>query len=719
MIENRGTKIPVYIEDEMRKSYMDYAMSVIVGRALPDVRDGLKPVHRRVLFAMHELGVEWNKPYKKSARIVGDVIGKYHPHGDVAVYDTMVRMVQDFSLRYPLIDGQGNFGSIDGDSPAAMRYTEVRMAKITKELLDDIEKETVNFSPNYDGSLKEPVVLPSKVPNLLINGSSGIAVGMATNIPPHNLSEVVDALIHLIEHPDAAIRDIMEFLPGPDFPTAGFIYGREGINEAYLTGRGIIHVRGRAIVEIHGRTGRESIVISEIPFQVNKTKLLEKIADLVKDRRIEGITEIRDESDRDGMRIVLELKRDENTQVILNKLFAHTQMQSSFGIIFLTIVDGQPKVLNIKKLLEHFVAFRKEIVTRRCTYELKKAKEKAHILEGLKIALDHLDEVIALIKKSKSPQEAREGLIDRFALSDIQARAILEMRLQRLTALERDKILKDYNDLLKLIAELEAILGDERLIMEVVTEELKSIKERFGDERRTEIVEKTTDLTIEDLIVEEEMVVTISHSGYIKRNPLTLFRIQRRGGKGKKGMTTKEEDFVEHLFVASTKSYILFFTDKGKVYWLKVHEIPQAGRVARGKAIVNILNLSPDENIQALLPVKEFSEDLYLVMATKKGWVKKTPLMAYSHPRAGGIIALTIEEGDELISVRITGGEDEVFVGTREGKAIKFREDQVRKTGRTSRGVKGITLREGDEVVGMETLKEGLSILTVTEKGFG
>lgn len=716
---DKENRVSVYIEDEMRKSYMDYAMSVIVGRALPDVRDGLKPVHRRILFAMHEMGIEWNKPYKKSARVVGDVIGKYHPHGDTAVYDAIVRMVQDFSLRYPLINGQGNFGSIDGDSPAAMRYTEVRTQKLTKEILQDIDKETVDFKPTYDGSLVEPSVLPTKLPTLLINGSSGIAVGMATNIPPHNLSEIVDALIHLIEHPDSSIRELMNFIPGPDFPTGGFIYGTRGIEEAYLTGRGIIHMRAQAVIEKHARTGRESIIINEIPYQVNKARLVEKIAYLVRDKKLEGISDIRDESDRDGMRIVLELKKDEIAEVILNKLFNHTQMQSSFGVIFLAIVEGQPKILNLKELLQHFVNFRKEIVTRRLIYDLKKARERAHLLEGLRIALDNLDEVIALIKASKSPKEAKEALVNRFKLSPIQAQAILDMRLQRLTALERDKILNELENILKLIADIENLLGNEKLILKEISTELKSVKDVYGDERRTKIVERTTEITLEDMIVEEDMVVTISHTGYIKRNALDLYRLQKRGGKGAMGMTTKEEDFVEHLFVASTKSYLLFFTNKGKVYWLKVYEIPQAGRAARGKAIVNMLNLSPGEKIQALFPVREFVEGSYLVMATKNGLVKKTALMAYSHPRVGGIIALSIDEDDELISVKLTNGDEEIFLYTTKGYAIKFHEEQVRPTGRVSRGVKGISLRKNDAVVGMEALYKEISILTVTANGFG
>ena len=712
-------KIPVYIEDEMKKSYMSYAMSVIIGRALPDVRDGLKPVHRRILFAMHEMGVEWNKPYKKSARVVGDVIGKYHPHGDVAVYDAIARMVQDFSLRYPLIDGQGNFGSIDGDAPAAMRYTEVRMARLSGAILSDIEKETVDWGPNYDDSLKEPLVMPAAFPNLLVNGSSGIAVGMATNMPPHNLSEVIDAIVHLINKPEATINELMKFIPGPDFPTAGFIHGREGIKEAYTTGRGIIQMRARTIVEKNPRTNRQAIVITEIPYQVNKTKLIEKIAELVRDKKIEGISDIRDESDREGMRIVVELKRDEVSEVILNNLFLHTQMQGTFGVINLSIVDGQPRILNLRELLRQFIRFRKEVVTRRTIFELKKAKERAHILEGLKIAIDNLDEVITLIRKSKGPQEAKDGLIKRFKLSEIQAQAILDMKLQRLTALEREKIVEEYKEILKLIKRLEELLASEKLLMEVVVDELKEIKKQFGDERRTEIIEKTGEITMEDIIAEEDMVVTVTHGGYIKRNPTSLFRIQKRGGKGKTGMTTREEDFVEALFVASTHSYILFFTNKGKVYSLKVYDIPQAGAAAKGKAIVNILNLTQDEKITAFLPVKEFAEGKFIVMATKYGVIKKTDLQAFSNIRSGGIIALGLDEGDELIATRLTDGSKEIFIGTREGQAIRFNEEQVRDMGRVARGVRAINLAKEDAVVSMEALEEGKTILTVTERGYG
>jgi len=711
-------KIPVYIEDEMKKSYLGYAMSVIVGRALPDVRDGLKPVHRRILYAMHEMGVEWNKPYKKSARVVGDVIGKYHPHGDMAVYDAITRMVQDFSLRYPLIDGQGNFGSIDGDAPAAMRYTEVRMAKIASALLSDLEKETVDWGHNYDDSLKEPLVMPAAFPNLLVNGS-GIAVGMATNMPPHNLSEVIDGVIHLINKPDASINELMKLIPGPDFPTAGFIHGRTGIKEAYSTGRGIIQMRARASIEKNPRTNRQAIVINEIPYQVNKAKLIEKIAELVRDKKVEGISDIRDESDREGMRIVVELKRDEVAEVILNNLFLHTQMQSTFGIINLAIVDGQPRVLNLKELLQQFVRFRKEVVTRRIIFELKKAKERAHILEGLKIALDNLDAVITLIRKSKGPQEAKEGLMNKFKLSEIQAQAILDMRLQRLTALEREKIVEEYKEVLKLIKRLEDILASEKLLTEVIVDELKEIKKQFGDERRTEIIEKTGEIKMEDIIAEEDMVVTITHGGYIKRNPTSLFRIQRRGGKGKIGMTTKEEDFVENMFVASTHSYILFFTNKGKVYSLKVYDIPQAGTAAKGKAIVNVLNLAQSEKITAFLPVKEFTEGKFIVMATKYGVIKKVDLTTFTNIRSGGIIAIGLDEGDELISTMLTDGSKEIFIGTREGQAIRFNEEQVRDMGRIARGVRAINLGKGDVVVAMEALEEGRTILTVTERGYG
>ncbi len=714
-----GDHVSVYIEDEMKKSYLDYAMSVIVGRALPDVRDGLKPVHRRILFAMHEMGVEWNKPYKKSARVVGDVIGKFHPHGDSAVYDAITRMVQDFSLRCPLIDGQGNFGSIDGDPPAAMRYTEVRMARLTGELLKDIEKETVDFSPNYDESLKEPQVMPAAFPNLLVNGSSGIAVGMATNMPPHNLSEIIDALIHLIENPGVSQKEFLKFVPGPDFPTGGIIYGTKGIRDAYSTGRGVLHLRARAAVEEHPRTGRQAIVITEIPYMVNKSRLIESIAGLVRDKKITGISDVRDESDRDGMRVVVELKRDEVPEVVLNNLYLHTQMKTSFGVINLAIVDGRPRVLTLSGLLKEFLKSRKEVVTRRTVFDLNKAKDRAHILEGLKIALDNLDRVIKLIRASKSPKDANAGLVKNFKLSPVQAQAILDMRLQRLTALERDKIIKEYREILKLIKSLEEVLANEPLLMKIIVDELGEIKKRYADERRTEIIEDTGEITIEDIIAVEDMVVTITHSGYIKRTPTSLFRIQRRGGKGKRGMTTKDEDVVSDLFIASTHSNILFFTDRGKAYSLKVYDIPQAGAAARGKAIVNILNVSPGEKITAFLPVHDFEEGRFIVMASEQGVIKKTDLKSFSHIRSGGLIALTLDDGDRLISARLTDGSAEIFLGTRLGQAIRFDESEVREMGRQARGVRAIRLSREDRVISMETVDASSSILTVTERGYG
>jgi DNA gyrase subunit A len=720
--QNIQNRLPVKLEEEMQKSYMDYAMSVIIGRALPDVRDGLKPVHRRVLYAMYDLSNDWNKPFKKSARIVGDVIGKYHPHGDMAVYDALVRMAQAFSLRYPLINGQGNFGSIDGDPPAAMRYTEVRMARLASELLSDIEKKTVEFAPNYDGSLTEPAILPARFPNLLVNGSSGIAVGMATNIPPHNLQEVIAATIAVIQNPEITIEDLMVIIPGPDFPTAGFILGQSGIREAYLTGKGTIQLRARALIERQKRTEREAVVITELPYQVNKARLLEKIAELVQEKRIEGISDLRDESDREGMRIVIELKREAVAQVVLNQLFKHTQMQVTFGIILLAIVHGQPQTLNLKELIQQFINHRKEVVIRRSQFELGKAEANAHILEGLKIALDNLDRVISLIRSSKTPKDAKEGLMAKFSLSEAQAQAILEMRLQRLTNLEREKINEEYKEVIQLIARLRELLSNERLLFNLIGEELREIKERYGDERRTLIIEEAQEINLEDLIVEEDMVVTISHSGYIKRNAISLYRSQRRGGRGKMGMTTKEEDFVEHLFVASTHSYILFFTDAGKVFWLKVHEIPQAGRMSRGKAIINLLNLSGEEKITAILPVRTFEEGKYVIMTTKNGVVKKTDLMSYGHPRTGGIIALTLDPGDELISACLTDGTKEILLSSREGKAIRFSEEETRAIGRTARGVKGITLGKKDYLVSMDIITPGTlgaAILSVTEKGFG
>jgi DNA gyrase subunit A len=714
-------KITVNIEDEMRKSYMDYAMSVIVGRALPDVRDGLKPVHRRILFAMHDLGNDYNKPYKKSARVVGDVIGKYHPHGDTAVYDSIVRMAQDFSMRHPLVDGQGNFGSVDGDSAAAMRYTEIRMDKLSHELLADIDKETVDFGPNYDDSLQEPLVLPCKYPNLLVNGSEGIAVGMATKIPPHNLGEIIDGLVALIDDPRIDIEELIQKIPGPDFPTAGFINGREGIREAYSKGRGIVQMRARALVEKDRRSGREAIIVTEIPYQVNKARLIEKIAELVKDKKIEGISDLRDESDRDGMRIVIELKRDMVPGVILNQLYKMTAMQSSFGIIMLAIVSGQPKILTLRETLNCFIDHRREIVTRRCVFELKKAEARAHILLGLKLALDNLDEVIQLIKSSASPAEAKERLMMRFSFSDLQAQAILDMRLHRLTGLERDKIIAELEQIMAQIKRLKEILASEVEILTIIRQELLEVREKFANPRRTEIIDRTADLTLEDMIVEEDMVVTVSHSGYIKRNAVSLYRAQRRGGKGKTGMKTKDEDFVDNLFVASTHSYILIFTDHGKVYWLKVHEIPQGGRAARGKAIVNLLQLAPDEKVMTILPVKAFVDGKYIITATRKGTVKKTDLMAYSHPRQGGIIALTIDEDDSLISARLTDGTMDILLASRTGKSIRFPEENARPMGRTARGVRGMMLEGADCLIGMEVVNHDTTatLVTVTENGYG
>jgi DNA gyrase subunit A len=715
----KSQRVPVYIEDQMRQSYMDYAMSVIIGRALPDVRDGLKPVHRRVLYAMYDMGNVWNSPYKKSARVVGDVIGKYHPHGDAAVYDTIVRMAQDFSMRYPLVDGQGNFGSIDDDPPAAMRYTEVRMAQLASEILADIEKETVDFIPNYDDSLSEPAVLPSKIPNLLINGGSGIAVGMATNIPPHNVGEVVDALIALVENPAISIKELMKHIPGPDFPTAGFIHGRDPIVQAYTEGRGIIQMRGKAFTETVKRTGKEQIIISEIPFMVSKKRLIEQIAALVQEKKIDGIGDLRDESDREGMRIVIELKRDAMPDIILNQLYKHTALQDSFGVNMLAIVEGRPKLLNLKDALVAFLDHRKEVITRRTAYDLRKAEERLHVLEGLRIALDNIDAVIALIRASQDAKLAKEGLMTNFELSDIQAQAILDMRLQRLTGLERDKILEEHRETVELIAKLRAILADEKEIYKIIVEELKGIKEKFGDERRTQIVDRSEEISIEDLIVDEDMAVTISHDGYIKRNPITLYRAQRRGGKGKIGTTTKEEDFVEYLFIASMHSYILFFTTIGKVYWIKVHELPQASRAARGRPIINLLNLEAGEKVSAFLSVREFLEGRYVIFATKKGLIKKTELMSYANPRSNGIRAIAIEEGDEVIDVRLTDGQQEIILSTLDGQSIRFKEEQVRSTGRGTYGVVGMRLDEGDAVVSMEMLSHGASILTVSENGYG
>lgn len=714
-----GKRIQVDIQDEMRKSYLDYSMSVIVGRALPDVRDGLKPVHRRVLYSMYEQKNLWNRPYRKSARIVGDVIGKYHPHGDASVYDTIVRMAQDFSMRYPLIDGQGNFGSIDGDPPAAMRYTEVRMERIAGEMLEDIEKETVDFRPNYDESLEEPVVLPTRIPQLLLNGSSGIAVGMATNIPPHNLKEVIDGLIAMIENPDITAEELLKHIPGPDFPTRGIIVGSEGIREAYLTGKGIIRIRGRLLKEKHPKTDRESVVITELPYTVNKAKLIERIAELVHEKKIEGIHDLRDESDKDGIRIVLELKKDAQSDVLVRQLFRHTPLETSFGVINLALVDQQPRILSLRDLLEHFLAFRKAVVTRRCIFDLRKAEERAHILEGLRIALDHLDEVISVIRSSYRTEQARTRLVENFSLSVAQAQAILDMRLQRLTGLEREKIVEEYAGLIKEIARLREILSNERLLLRMIQEELEAIRAQYADERRTEIREQVEEIAEEDLIAEEDMAVTISNTGYIKRNPISLYRAQQRGGKGKTGMGTKEDDFVTNLFIASTRSYLLVFTSQGRVYWLKVHEIPPAGRMSKGRPIVNLIQLKENETIHASLAVRDFGENLFIVMATQRGIVKKTPLSAYSHPRADGIFAIRLDPDDRLVGVALTDGKKDIVLASRQGKLIRFSEKEVRDMGRVTRGVTGIRLRKGDEVVGMEVLDPGATLLTVTENGYG
>ena len=713
-----GEVRPTDIHEEMRRSYLDYAMSVIIGRALPDARDGLKPVHRRVLYAMHEMGLTYNRPYRKAARVVGDVLGKYHPHGDTAVYDTIVRLVQDFSMRYPLIDGQGNFGSVDGDAPAAMRYTEVRLARLAQEMLRDIDKETVDFAPNYDGSTEEPSLLPTVLPNLLVNGSSGIAVGMATNIPPHNLGEVVDATILQLEEPEVPTDRLMEVLPGPDFPTAGYIHGRQGILDAYRTGRGLIQMRAKAVVE-KGRAGRESIVVTELPYQVNKAKLVERIAELIRDRKLEGVADLRDESDREGMRVVLDLKKDEPALPILNSLYKHTAMQSTFGVIMLALVGNQPRILTLKETLASFIEHRKVVVIRRTQYDLRQAEARAHILEGYRIALDHLDAVIALIRRSRSVDEARTGLIGQFGMSEIQAQAVLDLRLQRLTQLERQKIQDEYQETIQLIAKLQAILGNEALVRQIIKDELIALKEEYGDPRRTQILDETAEISFEDMVADEEMVVTISHGGYIKRSPLAVYRAQRRGGKGMAGMATKEEDYVEYLFVATTHSYILLFTSLGRVHWLKVHEVPQLGRAAKGKALVNFLQVQPGESVTAMIPIRQFEVDKYLLMATRRGVVKKTELAAYANPRAGGIIGLTLDEADALIGVRLTAGQDEVFLATRLGMAIRFAEEEARPIGRAGRGVIGIDLEEGDEVVAVEVVRPGSSILTVNERGYG
>ncbi|MBI5727736.1 MAG: DNA gyrase subunit A [Ignavibacteriales bacterium] len=710
--------IPVTLEDEMKSSYIDYSMSVIVSRALPDVRDGLKPVHRRVLFGMSELGNTHNKPYKKSARIVGEVLGKYHPHGDTAVYDTMVRMVQDFSLRYPLVDGQGNFGSVDGDSAAAMRYTEARLSRIADEMLRDLEKNTVDFASNFDDTLQEPKVLPSYLPNLLINGSSGIAVGMATNIPPHNMSEVIDGLIALIKNPEITIEKLMKHIIAPDFPTAGIIFGYEGVKEAFLTGRGRIIVRARANTETL-KNGRENIIITELPYQVNKANLIEKIADLVKEGKLTDISNIRDESDRDGMRVVIETKRDGQPAVILNQLFKHTQMQTTFGVIMLALVNGVPKVLNLKEIMQHFLKHRMEVLIRRTKFDLDAAERRAHILEGYIIALDNIDEVIETIKKSRDVETAKNNLMRKFKLSEIQAKAILDMRLQRLTGLERKKIEDEYREVIKLIEKLRGILDSELRRNDIIKEELVALKEKYGDARRTEVVYNFEEFSLEDMIAEEDVVVTISHRGFIKRFPVSGYRKQGRGGRGVTGMTTGEDDFIEHMFVASTHQYILFFTDKGKCYWLKVHEVPDAGRATKGRSILNLIEKEKDENISAFIAVKEFKDDQFLIMCTSHGVVKKTVLSSYGNVRKGGIIAINLNDDDKLIGVRLSDGTHDVVIGTEHGNAIRFHESDVRDMGRTATGVRGVTLEEGDKVVGVLAIKRQSTILVVTEHGFG
>ncbi|MCH8028510.1 MAG: DNA gyrase subunit A [Candidatus Dadabacteria bacterium] len=712
--------VPANIEDEMKEAYLSYSMSVIIGRALPDVRDGLKPVHRRILYGMYVLKNDWNKPYKKSARIVGDVMGKYHPHGDAAIYDSLVRMAQDFSMRYLMIDGQGNFGSIDGDSAAAMRYTEVRLGRFASDMLEDLDKETVDFVPNYDDSDKEPTVLPSKLPNLLLNGASGIAVGMSTNMPPHNLRELVGAIVARIRNPRITLPELMAHIPGPDFPTGGFIFGTEAIRQAYSTGRGIIKVRARAYIEKQKKGDRDNIIVTEIPYQVNKAKLIERIAELVKDDKIKGIADIRDESDREGIRLVIELKRGDVPEVVLNQLYKHTPMDSSFGIILLAIVGGRPMILSLAGLIDQFIEHRKEVVTKRTQFEFRKAEARLHILEGLKIALDRLDEVIKIVRGAKDPGEARGTLSFTLSLTSTQAQAILDMRLQRLTALERGKITDERKELIKEVARLKEILEKEELLLDIIVGELQEEKQRFGDERRTEIVESVEELSIEDLIADEDVVVTVTHDGYIKNTPLSVYRSQRRGGKGRRGMSTKELDFVENLFIASTHSYVLFFTNLGRCYWLKVHEIPEASPSAKGKAIVNLLNLSKEEKVAAVLPVKEFQDGQYIIVGTKNGIVKKTDLMAYSRPRMGGIIAITVDESDELIGAKLTTGGNQILLTTRFGQAIRFDQADVRGMGRSARGVIGVRLDRDDVVVSMDVIENpSAQILTVTKKGYG
>ncbi len=753
MTEFAKEVLPVNLEDEMQTSYLDYAMSVIVGRALPDVRDGLKPVHRRVLYAMSELGNDWNKPYKKSARVVGDVIGKYHPHGDTAVYDTIVRMAQPFSMRYMLVDGQGNFGSVDGDAPAAMRYTEVRMARIAHSMLDDLDKETVDFIPNYDESEHEPAVLPARIPNLLVNGSTGIAVGMATNIPPHNLTEIVDGCVAMIDNPAISIDELMAYIPGPDFPTAALINGARGIHEAYKTGRGRIYVRARTEIETNDKTGRQTIVVHELPYQVNKARLLEKIAELVKEKRIEGISELRDESDKDGMRMVIELRRGEVAEVVLNNLYQHTQMQNVFGINMVSLVDGQPRLLNLKQMLEYFIRHRREVVTRRTLFELRKARDRAHVLEGLAVALANIDEVIKLIREAASPADAKRELLARqwksgaveamleragadasrpqdlpaefglsaqgYRLTETQAQAILDLRLHRLTGLEQDKILNEYSEIIDKIKDLLDILSSPDRLMQVIRDELIAIRDQYGDARRTEIISNRLDLTLEDLITEEDVVVTLSHAGYAKAQTLDIYQAQRRGGKGKTATSTKDEDFVDQLFVASTHDTILCFSSRGRVYWMKVYELPQAGRNARGKPIVNLLPLEKDERINAVLPIREYSEDKYIFMATSSGTVKKTPLINFSRQRASGIIAVDLRDDDQLVGVAVTDGHQDVMLFTSANKAIRFNESQVRPMGRTACGVRGVKLGPDQKVIALMIAEPGRTVLTVTENGYG
>jgi DNA gyrase subunit A len=716
---NRDNTLPRDIVDEMKESYLNYSMSVIVSRALPDVRDGLKPVHRRILFGMSELGSSWNRPYKKSARIVGDVLGKYHPHGDSSVYDALVRMAQSFSMRYRLVDGQGNFGSIDGDNAAAMRYTETRMTRMASEMLKDLDKDTVSWSPNFDETLKEPTVLPSTVPTLLVNGSEGIAVGMATKIPPHNLKEVVSGLIALIDNEDITIEEIMTHIKGPDFPTAGLIMGMDGLRDAYTTGRGKIKMRARAHIETN-KNGKDSIIITEVTYQTNKSNLVEKIADLVRDKKIEGITDLRDESDKDGIRVVIETKRDAVPEVILNLLYKHTQLQDTFGIILLALVDGIPKIMPLKTILNHFVNFRHEIVVRRTEFDLREAEGRAHILEGLKIALDNIDEIIAIIRGSKDPSQAKEGLMNGFSLSEIQSQAILDMRLQRLTGLEVDKVVAEYREVIKVISHLKGILDSRSQRMDIIKTELLEVREQYGDDRRTEIIPVDSNFTMEDMIAEEEVVLTITHQGYIKRTALNTYRTQRRGGRGVQGAISKDEDFVEHLFIANTHNYMLFFTDQGKCYWLKVYDIPQGGRATRGRAVVNLIGCQAGEKVEAFVSVKEFDDQHYIVMATKNGIVKKTVLSAYGKPRKGGIYAIEIREGDKLIEARITNGENDILLGTYNGKSIRFSESNIRASGRKTMGVKGITLSsKEDYVIGMLVVRREGTILVATEKGMG